>query len=171
MTGQENHTGTVHRWEYTSSSVTKMPVAMWDHTDWHTFYTKSGHNRRVHEHSKRTSLRHIRTQSSATLLSEAQTCTQVWAVSWVPVLTRTIFGDTRVRKTVPCAMTWDKQPPIGFVHDDGALTSMSRHTWKWLVCIPCDINTRIVTNGWGWRMPSGDQCWMQYKMYVEYQRY
>ena len=41
MTGQQNHAGTVRWLEFTSSSITKMPVAMWDCTEWHTFYTRS----------------------------------------------------------------------------------------------------------------------------------
>jgi hypothetical protein len=71
---------------------------------------------------------HTRTESSATPLSEAQTCTQVWVVSWVLALTRTIYGDTREKKSTSCAMAWDKQLAIGFVREDGAQTRMSRHT-------------------------------------------
>lgn len=150
--GQENHCGTVHWLECPSSSVTKLPASMWDHMELHTFYTWSGHNRWVHEHTTRTSLRymtlcHIRTESSTTPLSEAQTCTQVWVVSWVQAPTITVYGDTREKESTSCAMTWDKQLATGFVHEEGAHTCMSRHTWKWLISKPFDINARIV-NQW-----------------------
>jgi hypothetical protein len=61
-------------------------------------------------------------------MSEAQTCTQMWVVSWVPALTSTIYKDAREKKSTSCAVTWDKQLAIGCMHEDDAQICMSRHT-------------------------------------------